>query len=428
MITSDPFKSPARLTLPLRAKSHSSPGRRALLHLAGADRGFAGPRRYTKSKVHRSSVNIWPYSRRRVALMTRATTVVTGIDLPFGTPSGSMRLLEDIYIAGPLRHRTTTFTLPPRHGLRTRTRNVKWVNPDQVLYSVDRDRYIRTLSNLVAQQVNRAPDIVHVQHLAFGMTPALLMAFDHTPTIAFCHGTDLLAATKNPQEARSMIEIADRVDRILFPTLAMYQLCSELSGLSIAPKSEIVPWGIPSSKFELLPMRSGRQYVLFAGRSSPEKGLQLALPVLNRVRCNSVPLVISDGDLGTRALAHVEVLPWQSRDHVRAILRKSLAVLIPSTELEAFSLLAVEAQMEGAPVFHSGVRGLAEILGGTGIQADFSQPETLALQIEAFCSKANSVEWHRISLNGKNNALKYGIDRFIRLIEEIELDVIGRFQ
>ena len=360
--------------------------------------------------------------------MSQPNTVVTGIDLPFGTPSGSMRLLEDIYITGPLRHRTTTFTLPADHGSRSRISNVKWVNPYRVVDSVDRDGYIRTLSDLVAQQVNRAPDIVHVQHLAFGMTPALLMAFDDTPTIAFCHGTDLLAASRNPQEARSMIEIADRVDRILFPTLAMYELCAELSGLSIASKSEIVPWGIRSSKFELSPTRSARRYVLFAGRSSPEKGLQLALPVLNRVRCNAVPLVISDGDLGTRVLAHVEVLPWQSRERVRAILRKSLAVLIPSTELEAFSLLAVEAQLEGAPVFHSGVRGLAEILGGTGIQADFSQPVTLALQIEAFCSKSNSVEWRRISLNGKSNARKYGFDRFIRLIEEIELDVIGLFQ
>ena len=360
--------------------------------------------------------------------MTRTNTVVTGIDLPFGTPSGSMRLLEEIYIFGPLRQRTTTFTLPARHGSRSRTQNVKWVNPDQVVYSVDRDRYIRALSDLVARQVNSEPDIVHLQHLAFGMTPALLMAFDRTPAIAFCHGTDLLAAIRSPEEARSMIEIADRVDRIIFPTLAMYELCAGLSGLSIASKSEIVPWGVRSSEFELLPPRSGRRYVLFAGRSAPEKGLQLALPVLNRIRCNAVPLVISDGDVGTHALAYVKALPWQTRDGVRAILRKSLAVLIPSTELEAFSLLAVEAQLEGAPVFHSGVRGLAEILGGTGIQADFSQPVTLALQIEAFCSKSNSVEWRRISLNGKSNARKYGFDRFIRLIEEIELDVIGLFQ
>ena len=360
--------------------------------------------------------------------MTRPNTVVTGVNLPFGTPSGSMRLLEDIYITGPLRQRTTTFTLPARHGSISRPRNVKWVNPDQMVYSIDRDRYIRTLSDLVAQQVNRAPDIVHVQHLAFGMTPALLMAFDHAPTIAFCHGTDLLAAIRNPQEARSLVEIADRVDRIVFPTHAMYELCAELSGLSIASKSEVVPWGIRSSKFEWLPTRSGRKYVLFAGRSSPEKGLQLALPVLNRIRCNAVPLVISDGDPGTCGLAHVEVLPWQTRDRVRAILRKSLAVLIPSTELEAFSLLAVEAQLEGTPVFHSGVPGLSEILSGTGIQADFSQSVALALQIEAFCSKANSVEWRRISLNGKNNARKYGFNRFIRLIEKIELEVIRVFQ
>jgi glycosyltransferase involved in cell wall biosynthesis len=48
------------------------------------------------------------------------------------------------------------------------------------------------------------------------------------------------------------------------------------------------------------------------------------------------------------------------------------ALVMPSTRLEAFGLVAVEAQACGLPVLHTRVPGLAEVLGDSGLAVDFA--------------------------------------------------------
>ncbi|MCB5906572.1 hypothetical protein [Streptomyces pinistramenti] len=59
--------------------------------------------------------------------------------------------------------------------------------------------YVERLTEAVTRRFpDDEQDVIHLQHLAFGATPALRRGYPKRPRIALVHGTDLLFAARYP--------------------------------------------------------------------------------------------------------------------------------------------------------------------------------------------------------------------------------------
>ena len=158
--------------------------------------------------------------------------------------------------------------------------------------------------------------------------------------------------------------------------------------ISDAQRRTLVANGMPSSlltvKYNFVSDTSVRrdgpgEHLLYLGRLTEEKGVRLLMEAWDRVsRAGGlgVPLVIA----GAGPLAD-EVAAWargrvdvtfaglQDKASSRALIARSVAVVVPSRWLETFGLVVVEAMAAGVPSVVAGHSSLAELVddGVTGL-------------------------------------------------------------
>lgn len=118
------------------------------------------------------------------------------------------------------------------------------------------------------------------------------------------------------------------------------------------------------------------EYFLFAGRLSPEKGLQILLQAATEIR--GIPIYIA-GDGSERVklkairaekqLENIHFLGQQSRAQMMNLYLKASAILVPSLWYEHFPMVILEAFASGRPVIFSKHGSLQEIAtdGETGL-------------------------------------------------------------
>ncbi|WP_184815767.1 glycosyltransferase [Actinophytocola algeriensis] len=121
------------------------------------------------------------------------------------------------------------------------------------------------------------------------------------------------------------------------------------------------------------------EHLLYLGRLTEEKGVRLLMAAWERVsRAGGlgVPLVIAGaGPLAdevaawARARADVTFAGLQDKASSRALIARSIAVVVPSRWLETFGLVVVEAMAAGVPSVVAGHSSLAELVddGVTGL-------------------------------------------------------------
>ncbi|MEU5869704.1 glycosyltransferase family 4 protein [Nonomuraea sp. NPDC047529] len=313
--------------------------------------------------------------------------VVTALDLPLGSAGGSIELLHDLYGGAEPLISARVFMLdngsppaPPFEALKVEGKCLTgprfWT-------------YVHALSSAMAN-VLRPDDgaVTHLQHLTFGATPALLRALPRRPSIALVHGTDLLCATSNATQRQVLRQSAHWATAIVVPTPAMADgLRGMAPDLDVA-KMEHIPWGVPDHLLQHppRPCRSGDApfRLLYAGRLTAEKGVAALAAA-----CAD----ISDMTLSIAAPVHEyarfaeqlrrtgcdhRYLGWLDRPQLWAAFSDHDALAVPSTTLEAFGLVAVEAQACGLPVLYQPVPGLTDVLSDTALQTDFTHPAALA--------------------------------------------------
>ncbi|WP_093607695.1 glycosyltransferase [Streptomyces indicus] len=158
--------------------------------------------------------------------------------------------------------------------------------------------------------------------------------------------------------------------------------------ISAAQRDVLVRSGMPAGrlavKHNFVPepgrSRTGEgEYVLYLGRLAETKGVRLLMAAWDEVAARGgagVPLVIA----GTGPL-EAEVTAWAAgredvqyaglldRDGCREAVARAVAVVAPSTWLEAFGLVVVEAMAAGVPVVAAGHGAFAELVedGRTGL-------------------------------------------------------------
>jgi glycosyltransferase involved in cell wall biosynthesis len=357
-------------------------------------------------------------------------TVATALDLPADSPGGSVELFRDLYTGPEPLIPARAFMLPPHSsasslppGLEALPINGKCLDGPPFL------TYVGTLKQ--ALHTALAPtdvDVVHLQHLAFGATPALIRALPDQPRIALVHGTDLLFAGEHLTQHFVLAEAVHAASAITVPTPAMADRLATLVPDLDRSKIVHVPWGIPDHLLTAPPPggdspRSGPLRLLYAGRLTSEKGA-LALAQT----CASVPdveLSIAAPPAEYAALApHLHqtgcrprYLGWLDRPKLWAAFADHDALAIPSTTLEAFGLIGIEAQACGLPVLYQPVPGLTDILGDTALPTDLTHPNALADTLSELRSDASPLADLRTS--GRANAARFPLSATAKSLTEL---------
>ncbi|MEU3405041.1 glycosyltransferase family 4 protein [Streptomyces sp. NPDC006670] len=358
--------------------------------------------------------------------------ILTGLDLPWRSPGGSVELLRDIYLDpdGPLGA-SNVFMLAPDGAPAPASDPVRSAHAVPALLDVpgkqlDGPGFWSYVGRLTEELARRFPpgeqDVLHLQHLAFGATPALLRAYPHHPAIALVHGTDLLFAAKHPTQAGVLREAAAAARTIVVPTPAM---ADQLRLLAPVDSGRIVhvPWGIPDHLLHRPPARPARDdgelRVLYAGRLTAEKGaaelvsavagipglvLSMAAPAAEFRRLAEV------ADLST-----TRYLGWLSRPALWAAFAEHDLLVIPSSKLEAFGLTAIEAQACGLPVAYQPVPGLIDALGDSALPLDIlADPRRARATLADLVSDRGPLDALRAA--GRSNAARYPLSATARAL------------
>jgi glycosyltransferase involved in cell wall biosynthesis len=203
-------------------------------------------------------------------------------------------------------------------------------------------------------------------------------------------------------------------------------------------------WGVPADKVVVLPnpvslpkglesqdalrRRHGVEgpTLVFAGRLTPQKSLDVALAAL--ARSEGVSLVLAgDGpdraDLERRASelaldGRARFLGPQPRETVFELLRAGDAALL-SSSWENFPHMVVEALAVGTPVVSTNTGGVAEVVtdGENGLLVPPGEPEALADAIERYFADAALRE--RLRAAAAPSVEEYAPDRLYSRLEEI---------
>jgi glycosyltransferase involved in cell wall biosynthesis len=301
-------------------------------------------------------------------------------------------LLRDLYLGTPPLVASDVFMLPPD--------DLDTVVPDDgpVILGVDGKTldgpefwtYADKLSLAVKERFRSEHySVMHLQHLTFGATPALQRAFPELPQIAIVHGTDLLFAEFHRTQAEVLRSTARTADAIVVPTAAM---ADRLAGLGASPRGPVVhiPWGVPdeliASGTDDQRPRTGPMRILYAGRLTAEKATAPILAAVAGLDGVRLSVAAPPGEYARLAGGHdltaVDYLGWKSRPTLWREFRQQDLLIIPSLRLEAFCLVAIEAQACGLPVAFHAVPGLCEVLGDSALQVDFTVVADVVAMVE----------------------------------------------
>jgi len=169
------------------------------------------------------------------------------------------------------------------------------------------------------------------------------------------------------------------------------------------------------------PATTSRDYALFVGRLSEEKGPQL-LPVAWQALRSRVPLrVVGDGPLMKTLCEEVKRYGLSSRielkgrrpaNEVAAAMTGARFLVMPSIWYEGFPMTVVEAYADGLPVIASRIGSLAEIVqdGVTGLHFNPGDAMDLAAKVEWAWTHPKEMEEMGRAARGEYEA-KYTAER-----------------
>ncbi|MFF4859942.1 glycosyltransferase family 4 protein [Streptomyces rubiginosohelvolus] len=350
--------------------------------------------------------------------MTRPL-ILTGIDLPLEPSCGSTIWCSDVYIRLTGHGYDTVFAHLPgtgtwQHGFPATAELASHKAP----YGPRFDAYADALTDEVRSLLRtRRPDLIHAQHLGFGLALAFARAAGEVPMLSVAHGTDVIAATEHEQARAVLREIVDASVSVAVPNAAMAQEVDRLTGGRHTDRLVVVPWGVPLPAAPTAHPRAGnRLHLVHAGRLDANKSTVTAIEALARTTGHRLTVIGSGGELQTlnRRTAELDLAdrvafePFLPRQDLFKRFGDFDAMLFTTRTLEAYGLVAVEAQAHGLPVLFSDLPGLASTLGTGGMNFPPGDPGALASLIDHLAaSPATRKALHREAVA---NARHHDID------------------
>ncbi|MEV4921620.1 glycosyltransferase family 4 protein [Streptomyces roseoverticillatus] len=356
--------------------------------------------------------------------MTPASSLVvaTVLDLPAGSPGGSVELFLDLYTGPKPLIAARPFMLAPtgRHPRKPTGLELLPV-VGKCLDGVAFHRYVVGLGRALSETID--PDqvgVLHLQHLTFGATPALLRALPAHPSIALVHGTDLLFAETNHHQHQVLTDTTRIADAIVVPTPAMADRLLQTAPTTDRTKIHHIPWGIPDRLLARPPRRTARPpggpfRLLYAGRLTPEKGAENLLRALAAVTGVELSIAAPHDQFHTLTPAlrasgvKIRYLGWLRRSQLWRTFADHDLLVMPSTTLEA--------QACGLPVLYQPVPGLVETLAASGTATDFTRPAALARDIDRLRTTPGLLPALRQA--GRSNAARYPLSTTAKALTEL---------
>ncbi|MFJ1823406.1 glycosyltransferase family 4 protein [Streptomyces sp. NPDC088178] len=354
----------------------------------------------------------------------------TFLDLPAGSPGGSVELFLDLYTGERPLIPARAFMLAPAGARPRLPAGLELLSvPGKCLEGPAFGRYVAALRQALTAQLDASEiGVLHLQHLAFGATPALMRALPAHPRIALVHGTDLLFAETHRDQLQILRESARAADAIVVPTSAMADHLLRLAPQLDRRKINHIPWGIPDRLLATPPSRPPRTSMshlrlLYAGRLTAEKGAEALVKSLAAIP--GVELSIAAPRAQFHALApllqrsgvRARYLGWLRRPQLWRTFTEHDLLVMPSTTLEAMGLVALEAQACGLPVLYQPVPGLSEALAASGLATDFTHTAALAREIERLRTAPGLLPALRQS--GYANASRYPLSATAQALDDL---------
>lgn len=359
-------------------------------------------------------------------------SVLTGVDLPFEPSCGSIILCDDLYASWPdaVRFVGLASAKPPT-----------WSRLDVELMTWKGDRaqgldpaYLDALTAHVKRRLSSQRfELIHLHHLTFGMAQVYLRLRPKLPLITFCHGTDLLAASEDRRHLEVLRGVLSMASACIFPTQAMYQLAARLTLEPIAHKSKIIPWGISDAwaarPLTARPLDDGPLHVLYAGRWSADKGGELLLDALAMGPELKGTCIVAAHErarvhemIDARKLANrVNLIDYQPRHQLMACFDRYDALVIPSLNIEAFCLLAVEAMSCGLPLIYAKTSGLIEVIAQAGLSFEPGSARALARTLGEL--EASPEVRVALARAGQERAKQYPLSKMVASVEALSKKV-----
>ncbi|MEU3028025.1 glycosyltransferase family 4 protein [Streptomyces incarnatus] len=304
--------------------------------------------------------------------------ILTGIDLPLEPSCGSTIWCSDVYTRLTGHGYDTLFAHLPgsgtwQHGFTSTAQLAARKAP----YGPGFDAYADALTDEVRGLVRaHRPDLIHAQHLGFGLALAFARARGEVPMVSVAHGTDIIAATQHAQARAVLNEIADASRSVIVPNTAMADEVNRLTDHRHPDRLAVVPWGVPLPPAPTAHPRPGnRLRLVHAGRLDANKSTITAIEALARTTGHQLTVIGSGSELDTLTRRAAELglanrvtfEPFLPRQDLLKRFGDFDAMLFTTRTLEAYGLVAVEAQAHGLPVLYSSVPGLETTLGPGGL-------------------------------------------------------------
>ncbi|MEU3640026.1 glycosyltransferase family 4 protein [Streptomyces albogriseolus] len=324
--------------------------------------------------------------------MTRPR-ILTGIDLPLEPSCGSTIWCSDVYTRLNGHGYDTVFAHLPgsgtwQHGFTTTAQLAAVKAP----YGPGFDAYADALTDEVADLVREhRPDLIHAQHLGFGLALAFTRTRGKVPMVSVAHGTDVIAATEHAQARAVLNEIVDASVSVIVPNAAMADEVDRLTGGRHTGRLVVVPWGVPLPAAATANPRAERRLrLLHAGRLDANKSTVTAIEALAQTTGHQLTVIGSGRELVTLTRRAAELgladrvtfEPFLPRQDLFKRFGDFDAMLFTTRTLEAYGLVAVEAQAHGLPVLFSSVPGLEATLGAGGLSFPPGDAAALASLID----------------------------------------------
>jgi glycosyltransferase involved in cell wall biosynthesis len=213
------------------------------------------------------------------------------------------------------------------------------------------------------------------------------LAARRRPLVTTVHGTDVRLAREHPA-ARAACARVLRASAVV--TAVSRWLAEAVEGFApdCAGRVRVAPMPVDETVFA--PGDEPRDELLFVGRLDRQKGLEVALRALARLRGEAAELplrVVGSGPEEARLrrladeLGVAGRLVWEARlpqAELAARYRRAAALLVPGRD-EGLGLVAVEGQLAGAPVVAAASGGLLDVVGDGRSGRTFAPGSPVAL-------------------------------------------------
>lgn len=225
------------------------------------------------------------------------------------------------------------------------------------------------------ESINLKPDIVHIHHAFTPLTFRALKLAKRKgiPVVITNHSIAPLSDIHFWKLLKLGFKYLDDADAIIAVSNAARRFISYFTSKNVV----VIPNGVDTKKFRPLKFEKHRKTLLYVGRLSPRKGVQLLIPLLSKCLDKyDAELIIAGKDdafmlpllkLQSAVFGNVKVVGFVPDGELPMLYSYADLFLMPSLTMESFGITAIESLACATPVVATKNGGLSEIIRSGGI-------------------------------------------------------------